>query len=495
MNRGILKYQSIANIVSRSKHRTNILANISDSVKNKLKPVAGILILLPVFLFLANWVLAQTPAKVPPTTRILFILDASGSMYDNMDGTKTRILVAKDILSNLVDSLKNQPRLEIGLRVFGHQFDRKYNNCTDTKLEVPFKPGNHADIKTKIKAIDPKGTTLIAHSILQAAEDFPQGPNSRNILILITDGIEACGGDPCAISIALQKKGIFLKPFIIGLGSNANFDKAFSCMGQYYDANDSKTFKAVLDKVMKQTFEKTTVKVELLNEQNQPKETNVNVSFVNNVTNQIVYDFVHFLAADGKTDVLDIDPVLSYDLVVNTIPQVVKKDVYLEGGTENVIRIKCPQGILFLKSNYQEYKNLKMIIRDQQGKTLNVQNQNSFDKYLTGTYSVEILTLPRTYFPQVKIEQGKTTTLQIDAPGVLSVVNNISGFGSIYKIHNSGHQEWVANLENENSRTSLGMQPGNYKLVFRSKNASGSRFTEVKEFTIRSGATTNVKLF
>jgi len=495
LNRGILKYQSIANIVSRSKHGTNILASISNSVKNKLKPVAGILILLPVFLFLSNHLIAQTSTKIPPTTRILFILDASGSMYDNMDGTKTRITVAKDILTNLVDSLKNQPRLEIGLRVFGHQFDRKYNNCTDTKLEVPIKPGNHTDIKSKIKAIDPKGTTLIAHSILQAAEDFPKDPNSRNILILITDGIEACGGDPCAISIALQKKNIFLKPFIIGLGSNANFDKAFSCMGQYYDANDSKTFKAVLDKVMKQTFEKTTVKVELLNEQNQPKETNVNMSFVNNVTNQTVYDFVHYLDATGKTDILEIDPVLSYDVIVNTIPPVIKKDIYLEGGTENIIRIRCPQGTLFFKSNFQEYKNLKMIIRDQHGKTLNVQNQNSFDKYLTGTYSVEILTIPRTYFPQVKIEQNKTTTLQIEAPGVLSVLNSIIGFGSIYKIDASGQQEWVANLENENSRTSIGMQPGNYKLVFRSKNASGSNFTEVKEFSIKSGLTTNIKLF
>jgi Ca-activated chloride channel family protein len=174
---------------------------------------------------------------------------------------------------------------------------------------------------------------------------------------------------------------------------------------------------------------------------------------------------------------------------------VVKKDVYLEGGTENVIRIKSPQGTLFFKSNFQEYKNLKMIVRDQQGKILNVQNQNSFDRYLTGTYSVEILTLPRTLLPQVKIDQSKTTIIQIEHPGVLSVLNNIAGYGSIYKIHASGDQEWIANLENENSRTSIGMQPGNYKLVFRSKNASGSSFTEVKEFSINSGATTNIKLF
>ncbi len=452
--------------------------------------------LLPVFLFLKAYSgMAQQPAPPPPpTTRILFILDASGSMYDVMDG-RTRITVAKEILSNLVDSLRNQPKLEVALRIFGHQSDRRMNDCKDTKLEVPFKPGNHDEIIRKIRGVDPKGTTLIAHSILQAAEDFPKDPNSRNILILITDGIEACGGDPCAISVALQKKNIFLKPFIIGIGSNATFDKAFSCMGQYFDANDSKTFKLVLDKVMKQTFSKTSVKVELLNESNQPKETNVNVTFVNNVTGQPVYDFVHFLDDNGKTDAIEIDPVLTYDVIVNTIPPVERKGVYLEGGKDNIIRIKSPQGVLNFKSDFKEYKELKMIVRSKNGTTLNVQRANTFDRYLTGAYDIEILTLPRTILKNVAVQQSKTTTIQIEAPGVLSIVDNIPGYGSIYKINDNGEQEWIYNLENENSRTSIGMQPGNYKLVFRSKKARSSRFTDVRDFTIRSGATTNIKLF
>lgn len=454
--------------------------------------VPRITLFLLAFLFASKS--GYTQQETPPTTRILFILDASGSMYDIMDG-KTRIQVAKDILSNLVDSLKDKPNLEIALRVFGHQYDKKYNNCQDTKLEVAFSRGNHGSIIQKLKTIDPKGTTLIAHSLLQAANDFPKDPNGRNIIILITDGIEACGGDPCAISLALQKKNIFLKPFIIGLGSNTNFDKEFSCMGQYFDANNSSTFKAVLDKVMKQTFSKTSVKIELLDQNNRPKETNVNVTFINNVTGQPVYDFVHFLNENGRPDIVEVDPVLSYDLVVNTIPQVEKKGINLEGGKENIIKVKCPQGAIYFKGTYNEYKNLKMIVRNLRGEILNVQNENSFDKYLTGTYNIEILTLPRTIYKKVKVLQSKTTTLQVDAPGVLAILDNVAGYGSVYQINSDGSQEWVYNLENENSRTQIGMQPGNYKLVFRSKTARGNRFTRVKEFTIRSGATTNIRMF
>lgn len=433
--------------------------------------------------------------QVPPTTRILFILDASGSMYDNMEG-RTRIIVAKDILSKLVDSLRDKPRLELALRVFGHQYDKKYNNCNDTKLEVPFKAGNHDEIIKKIKGLDPKGTTLIANSLQQAAKDFPDDNNSRNIIVLITDGIEACGGDPCAISLALQKKGIFLKPFIIGIGGNANFETAFSCMGQYFDAADSRTFRSVLDKVLTQALEKTTVRVNLLDINNRPLETNVNISFVNTMTGQTVYDFVHHIGTSGKSDILDIDPVLSYDIVVNTIPKVVKKNVFLEGGKENVIRIKSPQGTLYFKADFKEYKTLPLIVKDiRSGEILNVQHPNSFNKYLVGTYDVEILTLPRIHIRNVKIEQSKTTTLDIEPPGLLNIVERVPGYGSIYQVKEGGEQVWVCNLVNENSKTSMGLQPGKYKLVFRSKKAANSSYTDVIPFSIRSGAATNLKLF
>ena len=152
-----------------------------------------------------------------PETRILFLLDGSGSMYAKM-GKDNRITVAKRLLTRLVDSLETQSKVELALRVYGHQSPKTDRNCKDTKLEVAFERNNHRRIKEEIAGLRPKGTTLIAYSLQEAAYDFPKTPGVRNIIILITDGIEECDGDPCAVSLALQKQGVVLRPFIIGLG-------------------------------------------------------------------------------------------------------------------------------------------------------------------------------------------------------------------------------------------------------------------------------------
>jgi Ca-activated chloride channel homolog len=433
--------------------------------------------------------------EIPKKTRILFILDASGSMTDKWEG-RQRMDVAKEVLSKLVDSLKSEPSLELALRVFGHEWDKRYNNCKDTKLEVAFKPDNHDAIKAKIKTIQPLGVTLIAHTMLQAAKDFPEEKNVRNIIILITDGIESCGGDPCALSLELQKKKIFLKPFIIGIGADENFQKAFSCMGQYFEASKIKDFKTTLDKILIQSLGKTTVVVNLLDIYDKPKETNVNISFINAVTGETTYDYVHYIQPNGKAEVVKIDPLLTYNIVVNTIPQVIKENVYFEGGIENVVNIKTPQGTLLIRDHYKEYVQLPAIVRlPNKNETLNIQQAGIKEKYIVGTYDVEVLTLPRIVYKDVKILQGQTTTLAIAPPGLLNILENIPGYGSIYLIKDNGEHIWIYNIENEISKKLLALQPGNYKFVFRSKKAMGSNYTDVQFFSIRSGATTNIKLY
>ena len=107
-------------------------------------------------------------------TRILFILDASNSMNAKWDH-ETRIQAAKTLLIKAVDSLSGNQNLEIGLRVYGHQspITATYQDCADTKLEVPFAPNNFAAVKNRIKTIEAKGTTPIARSLEAAADDFP----------------------------------------------------------------------------------------------------------------------------------------------------------------------------------------------------------------------------------------------------------------------------------------------------------------------------------
>ncbi|MTI30896.1 vWA domain-containing protein, partial [Xanthovirga aplysinae] len=299
---------------------------------------------------------AQSQTDIPEKARILFLLDGSGSMQARLED-ETRINVAKKLLSDLVDSLKVNEYVELALRVYGHQFSRRLRNCEDSKLEAAFNRNNHEVIIQKLKEIEPKGTTPIAYSLEQAAEDFPKEGNARNIVIIITDGKESCFGDPCSISKALQKQGIFLKPFIIGIGMEEEYNQEFDCLGKFFNAHNIQSFRRALNTALRQVIEKTTISIELLDFNNHPKETDVSVTMLNAVTDLPVYNFVHYLDEKGYPDSIKVDGVLSYDVGINTIPPVWKKDIHFDGGRHNVLRIHVPQGKLSIEQKaYTEYK-------------------------------------------------------------------------------------------------------------------------------------------
>jgi Ca-activated chloride channel family protein len=448
------------------------------------------------FLSLSN-LYAQKPQRLmAEKTRILFVLDASGSMLSKWDGD-LRINIAKDKLALLVDSLKVNKNVEFALRVYGHQFDSKLKNCKDSKLEVGFEPNNYLKIKQALTKIAPKGTTPIAYSLEQATMDFPDDKNYRNVIIMITDGIEACNGDPCAISLGLQRRGVILRPFIIGLGVGKDFTQAFECIGKAIDARNIGEFTQALSMIATQTLGKTTVAVELLDDKDKTIEKDVNMSFINHVTKEGVYDLVHFRDKQGKTDLLEIDPVLNYDLVVNTIPPVSKENIEIQGGKHNVIKVKTPQGTLkFVMKTTKEYGNLQAIIRQNNtSQTLHHQPVEMNEKYLIGKYDIEVLTRPRLYYNNVEIKAGQTTELAIADPGILNIVNMIDGYASLYVIDNQGQPSFVENIAPSTEKSeNIIMQPGNYKLVFRAKTAVSSAYTVVKKFVINSGKTTYIDI-
>ncbi|MFD2515044.1 VWA domain-containing protein [Pontibacter locisalis] len=457
---------------------------------NWIKSVLVVLLILS-----ASGTVFPQSQKAQPKTRILFLLDASGSMLAKWENSD-RMNVAKNLLAHLVDSLERYENLEVALRVYGHQSGRERNDCKDTKLEVPFAEENSESIKKKLDQIVPRGNTPITYSLLQSAGDFP-ADKSRNVIILITDGLESCGGDPCAVSLALQKKRIFLRPFIIGIGIAPEFEQQLSCIGQYFNAADVKTFENVLTEIVTQTLSETTVSVELLDEQGKAVETNVNMTFLNSLTGDTEYNYVHYKNGQGKTDLLDIDALVPYDLVVNTTPAVTEQNLKIKPGQHNVIRVKTPQGVLHLRQDGPSpYGQLTALVREQDSHaTLNVQTFGSKHKYLTGQYDLELLTLPRIHLKGVEIKQGQTKTITIPPPGQLAIVSQMQGYGSIYELDETGKQRWIYNIPEDNSKITLPLQPGKYKLVYRMKSAQGSKFTDVQDFTVRSGATTSVKIF
>lgn len=432
--------------------------------------------------------------KVAEKTRILLLLDGSGSMLEQWGRpTQTKISAAKSILTRIVDSLRQNKNLELALRVYGHRSPREAKNCKDTWLEVPFKANNHSEIIARIQDIKPKGVTPITYSLEQAAKDFPVNPGYRNIIILITDGIESCEGDPCATSRELQRKGVFLKPYIIGLGMLA--ERSLNCVGKFVDAKTPNEFHDILNQAIQTSFAKTTVSIELLDGARQPKETNVNVTFTNNLTGIAMYDFIHYLDAKGKPDSVSIDPVVEYDLMVSTVPPIYKKNVAIEPGKHNVIQISAAQGNLSFTQDGRKDNQVQLVIRKPEApEILATQRTGEIVRYLEGKYKVETLTLPRRIF-SVGIDAEKTYQLVLPAPGLVNFNTISSGFGALYEILDDGAQKWVCNTNNMRPQFALNLLPGNYKFVFRVKNANGAKYTAFKNFALKSGETKTIAVF
>ncbi len=184
---------------------------------------------------------------------IIFIYDASGSMWGQMEG-KTKMEIAANVLSSTVDSLpQNQ---QIGLVAYGH---RTKGDCEDVEFLVNVGDNNKTKVNQSLKKIKPLGKTPLAYSAIQVIDTL-RSTNMKATIILVTDGIESCGGNICEVVKAAREEGIDFKLHIIGFGLKDDETEQLKCAayagdGQYYDAADASGLTDVL-------FEATTATID-----------------------------------------------------------------------------------------------------------------------------------------------------------------------------------------------------------------------------------------
>ena len=450
------------------------------------------ILLMAMLLFMGSFS-AVAQKKKEPVNRILFIFDASQSMLGRWQSGR-KIDIAKNLLSNMVDSLKDIKNLEIGLRVYGHQKGYPPQDCDDTKLEINFLPAHLAAerMKAKLSMIRARGTTPIARSLEEGAKDFPSG-DARNIVILITDGKEECGMDPCAVSRLYQRKGIILKPFVIGVGLDDSWKETFDCVGRYFDASKESDFTNILNVVISHVIDNTTAQVNLLDENGEATETNVDLTFYNDFTGVAKYNYIHTMNAYGNPDTMVIDPVLSYKVVAHTIPSVSVDSIILTPGKHTIIPLSTPQGELEIKMNSKI--NYQYIVRPAGiDTTLHLQEINTVENYLIGRYDIELLTLPRKKFIDIEISQSTKTTYTIPTPGIANILLPSKGFGGVY-LENKDKLQQIYHFKGNNLQHKLTLLPGNYKVVFRAKSGKQYIYTNEKSFKLKSGETELIKIY
>ncbi|MBW2279308.1 MAG: VWA domain-containing protein [Deltaproteobacteria bacterium] len=158
------------------------------------------------------------PALSISDRAVEIVFDASNSMWARIDG-QPKISIAKHSLQALLDWMPADLRL--ALRVYGHQHSREKKDCQDSQLLVGFGAGNRTQVRQSIAGFQPRGQTPLAYSLSQTASDFGAFRGERAV-VLVTDGIESCGGDPVQAARDLQRDGdVPVHVIGFGLGGDA----------------------------------------------------------------------------------------------------------------------------------------------------------------------------------------------------------------------------------------------------------------------------------
>ncbi|VVT22810.1 VWA domain-containing protein [Hoeflea sp. EC-HK425] len=167
--------------------------------------------------------LLQPPAKAQEDSATILVFDGSGSMWAELEG-RTRIEVAREVLGDyLAGRDMSRP---LGVVAYGH---RRRGDCGD--IETLFPSGVYAanDVSARLNALNPKGKTPISGALREAARQVPRTAEEADI-VLITDGIETCVPDVCAIADELAQSGIKIRAHVVGFGLSEAEANTLACI-------------------------------------------------------------------------------------------------------------------------------------------------------------------------------------------------------------------------------------------------------------------------
>lgn len=174
----------------------------------------------------------------------IIVLDASGSMWGQI-GSYTKVEIAREALRMVLTDM--DPAAEVGLLTYGH---REKGNCADIELMVPPAAGTAQAIIDVAAGLEFKGKTPLTEAVRQAAVALRYSEEKATV-ILITDGVETCEADPCALGTELEASGVDFTAHVVGFGLSAEEGAQVACLaentgGQYIEAKDAAGLQSAL---------------------------------------------------------------------------------------------------------------------------------------------------------------------------------------------------------------------------------------------------------
>ena len=183
--------------------------------------------------------LAFASERIPST--FLIILDTSSSMSEVIGG-ELKIDVAKTVIIDLLDNLPDGAA--VGIRRFG--------GCENSELIAPVGALQRNLLQAEIRSIATGGATPLAYALEQTRTDLTSISDPQ-LILLVSDGMETCGGDPVQAAKDLISLGYDLSFHVVGfdVGSNTGaraqlVEIAQATGGVYYDAESSEELRQAL---------------------------------------------------------------------------------------------------------------------------------------------------------------------------------------------------------------------------------------------------------
>lgn len=320
---------------------------------------------------------------------VALILDASGSMNAALAGTgKTRLAVAKEVMAALIPQVPAE--VNGALWIYGHRYPQepKEKSCQDIERVFALGPADAAAYTQKINAVTAIGYTPIADSIEQAARDLPTG--DLNSIILVSDGEETCGGDPCALAEALKASEAAVTIHVVGYTVEEVARQQLECIasvsgGTYHDAEDAAGLLQALEEALSATVAQTILRVEVVDPAGQA--VHQNVYLYEDGTDHRVSSFIAW-----KDNAV---PPGTFDLLVDTLPWTLYEDLTIEEGSTTIVRIRLGA--------------IRPVPPDGQETTLDFYDAAT-DKRL-GYYGGTVLVTPGTYYLSINGSVGVPVTV------------------------------------------------------------------------------------
>lgn len=264
---------------------------------------------------------------------LALILDASGSMNEDLPGTgKTKLTVAKEVMAELIPHIPAEVNGTLWIYAHRRPGEPKSESCQDIEQIFPLGPVDAGAYVEKVKAIQAIGWTPIADSVELAAKGLPAG--DFNSIILVSDGEETCGGDPCALAEALKASDAAVTIHVVGYAVDKATQEQLQCVAQasggtYHDAQDAAGLLQALEEAMAATVVETTLRIEVVGPDG--AEVGANARLYEAGTDRRVSGYVAW-----KDNLV---PPASYDVVVFTLPTIIYPDLTLPEGSTTIVRI------------------------------------------------------------------------------------------------------------------------------------------------------------